>query len=433
MNPEGFGLSCTTMSTTHAPAEIQSHAAPDVGDVDIHAEAFVADPFAGFERLRAQCPVAHSKTHGGFYVLSRHDDVRAAAINWRDFTSSVAGVTAIPVITPRTEPMLPIEVDPPQHARYRALINPVFAQSRVDEIAPRVRQIIDDGLDRLVAHGEGDAVADLCVPVAVNALAAFTDFPLEDAADWVSWITRMFNHHDRADGAKAATAMGGYIRSLIAARRKHPNGDFISLLMEAEIDGEQLSDAQIHSFITVVFGAGFETTADALSVMLHWLALNPGGLEAIKARPDLLATAVEEFLRHSSPVQVFGRNATRDITLHGRVIEKGAIVGLAFAGANYDPAVFDCPAEIRLDRSPNRHLAFGAGPHLCAGAPVARMEMRLVLESLIAKNVRLAPAASKPPRWKTRGDRRGLALLPLIVTAQGARPSASDNMRAPAP
>jgi len=225
----------------------------------------------------------------------------------------------------------------------------------------------------------------------------------------------MFDVRDPAACAAASRELIAYIDGLIAARRAEPAGDFVSMLIEAEIDGERLDDHQIRSFMTVVFGAGFETTADGLSVMLHWLAEHPEGLERLRADPALIPSAVEEFLRYSSPVQIFGRNASHDIALHGRTIRAGEIVALGFGPANRDPSVFEAPDEVRFDRRPNRHLTFGAGPHLCAGANVARMEMAVTLEVLAETGAEPALDPAGMPCWKTRGDRRGLSALPLTI------------------
>lgn len=384
-------------------------------DVNIHDPAFVRDPFTAYDRLRRECPLARSNQHGGFWLMTRYEDVRAAAIDWRSYTSSVAGVTAIPVITPRTEPQLPIEMDPPKHARYRALVRPLFAPGRVENITPRIRDLAASIIRRMAAKGAAEAVTEFCVPVAITSLAAFTDVPLADSKRWIGWITRMFDVGNPAAGAAAGLELVAYIDGLIAARRASPTGDFISMLMAAEIDGERLDDGQIRSFVTVVFGAGFETTADALSVMLHWLAESPEGLARLAAEPALIPTAVEEFLRYASPVQIFGRNAVCDISMHEHQMQAGEIVALGFGSANRDPDVFEAPGEIRLGRRPNRHLAFGAGPHLCAGAGVARMELAVTLETLIETGTRLALDPAAAPRWKVRGDRRGLSNLPLLI------------------
>ncbi|MEI9412438.1 cytochrome P450 [Mesorhizobium salmacidum] len=389
------------MSNTAAMSEPQI---PE--DVDIHDPTFVRDPFTAYDRLRRKCPIARSNKHGGFWLMARYEDVRASAINWRDYTSSVAGVTAIPVITPRTEPMLPIEIDPPRHSRYRALVNPVFTPERVAEITPRIGSLARSILARMAEKGSADAVAEFCVPVAIASLAAFTDVPLADSEHWVGWITKMFDVSDPVAGAAASRDLGAYIDGLVAARRAARTGDFISMLMAAEIDGESLDDGQIRSFMTVVFGAGFETTADGLSVMLHWLAENPDGLARLVAEPSLIPTAVEEFLRFSAPIQIFGRNASRDLFVHERRIPAGDIVALSFGSANRDPAAFEAPDELRLDRKPNRHLTFGAGPHLCAGAGVARMEFAVTLEALIEAGIGLALDPAVAPRSKTRRSAR---------------------------
>jgi len=311
--------------------------------------------------------------------------------------------------------MLPIEIDPPRHSRYRALVNPVFTPERVAEITPRIKTLARSILDRMTEKGNTDAVAEFCVPVAIASLAAFTEVPLADSERWVGWITRMFNVSDPAAGAAASRELVAYIDGLIAARRAAPTGDFISMLTAAEIDGESLDDGQIRSFMTVVFGAGFETTADGLSIMLHWLAENPGSLARLAAEPGLIPTAVEEFLRFSAPIQIFGRNAARDLTVHERGIQAGEVVALGFGSANRDPAAFEAPDELRLDRRPNKHLTFGAGPHLCAGAGVARMEFAVTLEALIETGIGLTLDPAVAPRWKTRGDRRGFATLPLLI------------------
>jgi cytochrome P450 len=375
--------------------------------------AFSKDPAPLWANLRKDCPVARSEDHGGFWVLSRYEDVRKAALDWRTFTSSVVGVTAIPQITPRTQPMLPIELDPPQHSRYRALVAPVFSAERVAEITPGVTALIRARLAALHKAGRGDLVAELAMPVAVGTLAQLTELPAEDQEQWVGWVLRLFSMSDRSGAAAAGRELSDYVLDLIAARRASPTGDVISRLIAAEVEGERLDDARILSFVTVLFGAGFETTADGMSVMLHYLETDPGLRAALEADPDLVAPAVEEILRLGSPVQMFGRNTTCPVDLHGRTIPQGDIVALGFAAANRDPAVFDAPDRLCPNRSPNRHLAFGAGPHLCAGAAVARMEMTMLLREILAAG--LYWSASAPPEWKTRADRRGLARYPVTL------------------
>lgn len=396
--------------------EQSSPAAQEItGDFDIHEPAFALNPYPAYRRLREECPVLHCTRYGGFWLLTRYDDVRRAVTNWRTYTSSVVGVTAIPIITQRTEPQLPIELDPPLHSRYRALVNPVFSPERIGELRPEVTAIAVELLDRLLARGEGDLVAEYAVPISVRTLAAFTGLPRADADRWVAWIRRMFDIRDRADGARASQEFGAYIDELIVARRHEPCGDFVSLLMASEVDGHRLTDKEVHSFCTVQFGAGFETTADAISASLHYLAEHPADRERLFSDSALIPLAVEEFLRYVSPIQIFGRNTTRDVELQGQTMSDGDVVALAFGSANHDPTAFSDPDQCVLDRLPNRHLAFGAGPHLCLGAPVARIEMATTLQEFARRVPEFRIAPGRTATWKTRGDRRGLSALPVVL------------------
>jgi cytochrome P450 len=384
-------------------------------DFDIHAPAFALDPYPAYRQLREECPVQHSTRHGGYWLLTRYEDVRRAATDWRTYTSSVVGVTAIPIITQRTEPQLPIELDPPLHSRYRALVNPVFSPERIDELHPTVTAIAAELIDRLLERGEGDLVADYAVPLSVRTLAAFTGLPEADADRWVAWIRRMFDVRDRADGARASQEFGVYIDELIVARRHHPSGDFISLLMASEVEGHRLTDKEVHSFCTVQFGAGFETTADAISASLHYLAEHPADRARLFSDADLIPPAVEEFLRYVTPIQIFGRNATRAVELRGRTIGEGDVVALSFGSANHDPTAFSDPDRCIFDRPLNRHLAFGAGLHLCLGSPVARLEMAITLQAFAERMPEFRLIPDRPAAWKTRGDRRGLSELPVVL------------------
>jgi cytochrome P450 len=386
--------------------------------LDIHESKFALDPYPTYERLRAECPVKHSELYGGFWLLTRYADVRHAAIDWRTFTSSVVGVTAIPIITRRTEPMLPIELDPPLHSRYRALVNPVLSPERIEELRPRVAAIATRLVDRLLAKGSGDLVPEFAVPLSVETLAEFAGLPKQDSGLWVAWIRRMFNVSNSADSERASHEFAAYIDGMIRRRRAEPCGDFVSILMESEVEGHRLTDKEIHSFCTVLFGAGFETTADALSVMLYYLAEHPEDRRRLTAEPALIPSAVEEFLRFVSPIQIFGRNATRDVEMHGQSIPNGDVVALSFGSANHDPTVFAEPEHCVLDRTPNRHLAFGAGIHLCLGAPVARLEMALTLAEFSRRVGELKIAEGGSVKWKTRGDRRGLDTLPVVLAGK---------------
>src|SRR5574341_645833 len=212
----------------------------DHDNLDIHAPDFVADPHPTYARLRQACPVMHSQGYGGFWLLTRYQDVRNAALDWQTYTSSVVGVTAIPIITQRSEPMLPIELDPPLHSRYRALMSPVFSKERIAPMRPRIQAIARRLLDGLLERGGGDLVADYDIPLSVETLAEFTNLPASDSGQWVAWIERMFDVTRPEDSARASQEMGVYIDRLIAKRRQTPADDFISLLMESQVEGHRL-------------------------------------------------------------------------------------------------------------------------------------------------------------------------------------------------
>lgn len=384
--------------------------------VDIHAAEFARDPHAMYAELRAKCPVMRSLLYGKFWLLTRYEDVKSAALDWKTYTSSVAGVTAIPVITPRTKPQLPIEVDPPLHSRYRTLMAAVFSPARVELLRPRIEKLASDCIDRILALPPGvevDLVESYAIPVAIGTLAEFTNLPRQDSSRWLGWIQRMFDLRDPEDGKMAAADFGRYIDELIVRRRAAPADDFVSVLLAADVGGQRLTDEEIRSFLTVTFGAGFETTQDAMSVTLHHLAHHPVDRQQLRADPALIPLAVEEFLRYVSPIQIFGRNATRDVALHGKTIPAGDIVALGFGSANRDSAFFSEPDRVILNRSPNRHLAFGAGPHLCLGAPVARLEMGITLRDFVGRVGDWHVPDESAVVWKPRGDRRGLARLPV--------------------
>ncbi len=195
----------------------------------------------------------------------------------------------------------------------------------------------------------------------------------------------------------------------MAARR----GAFVRMLLDSEVDGERLTPDAVARFMRVLLIAGHETTAAAIGFALHHLALYPDDLRQLAGDPELVALAVEELLRLASPVTLQARNATRDVELHEALIRRGDVVALGFAAANGDEEVFEGAGRCVIDRSPNRHLAFGFGPHLCAGAHVARLELQVVLEEVAARVGAIELVPGGEPRWNATGSVRSLATLPV--------------------
>ena len=376
-------------------------------DFDHHDPAVVADPQPVYEALRRLCPVARSERHGGFWLLTRYEDVRSAAKDWQTFTSSVPNVTAIPSSHDRDEPDLPIELDPPAHTRYRQLVGPVFSKPVVEGLRPAVHALVHGLLEPLLAAGGGDLVAGLAVPVSVGTLAAFMDLPNEDREQWVAWVRRMYDTQDEA----ATRSYYAYIDGLVQDR----NGAFVQMLLDSEVDGERLSPGAVARFMRVLLIAGHETTAAAIGFALHRLAAHPDELRRLRDEPELIPLAVEELLRLASPVTLQARNATCDVELHGATIRRGDVIALGFASANGDEDAFPAADRCVLDRTPNRHLAFGFGPHLCAGAHVARLELQVVLAELAARVGSMELVPDSPPGWNPTGSVRSLAALPVLL------------------
>lgn len=364
-----------------------------------------------YAALRRSCPVTRSEHYGGFWLITRYADVTAAAKDWQTFTSSVPNTTAIPSSHDRSEPDLPIELDPPLHTRYRQLTGPVFSRHVVEELRPAVYEIVTGLLDHLLEDGGGDLVSSFAVPLSLGTLAVFMDLPNEDRSRWVWWVRRMYDPRDPEATQAATRDYYAYIDDLVAARR----GAFVRMLLDSEVGGEQLTAAEVGRFMRVLLIAGHETTAAALGFTLHHLATHPDQLGRLRDEPGLIPAAVEEFLRLSSPVTLQARNATRDVELHAQLIARGDVVALSFPSANRDEDVFPDAERCVLDRSPNRHVAFGFGPHICAGAHVARLELTVALEEVTRRVTELRLDERAAPAWNTTGSVRGFATLPMLV------------------
>lgn len=387
---------------------------------DHHDPAFVVDPYSVIGRIREEQPLLHSDLYGGFWLLSRYDDVTRAALDHESFTSSVVGMTIIPPSQPRKYPLLPIELDPPAHTVYRGLVNAPFSRSRVEALRPELEALATKLLEPIARRGGGELVSEFAIPMSLGALARFINLPEEDEERWFDWVERMFANalSDKDDQREAVREVEAYLDALIADRKAEPRDDFIGMLLQAEVDGHRLTDIEVRGFAVLMLLAGYETTSGAMSLSLLYLAQHPDQRAQLFADPAALGhTAVNELLRYFSPVQVFCRNAARDLDLYGETVPEGDVVLLAYGAANHDPRVFADPDRCILDRQPNRHVAFGHGHHLCLGANLARLELSIMIERVaeLFPDFRLDP--QHPPTWKPRGDIRGLASLQLAGPA----------------
>jgi len=375
---------------------------------------------AEYERLRTDIPVAWAEEFGGYWTLSRYEDVSRAAKQAAQYESGQFFTLALP----QGGDHIPITLNPPEHLFYRRLLNKYFLPARIDLLEARVRQYTREQVKSILADGSADVVPTLCQVVPARALAALMNLP--DGASQ-ELISQMRQFEDMGwDPAKVAPIIfgvfSGYIAKVVAERRQSPldpEQDLISGAMAAEIDGQPLPDETVIGIGVQMIAAGHATSADAIAASIYRVATNPDIQARLRLHPELIPTAVEEFLRLESPLPELGRRATSDVEVHGVTIAEGEYVGLNFAAANRDPEEFEHPDSCIIDRSPNQHLTFGAGSHKCVGAPLARMELRVVLEELLAatSEIRMDGATEET----NGGALAGIIKLPIrVIPAKAA-------------
>ena len=385
-------------------------------DIDLFASSFQREPYAAYARLRRDAPV-YCEPRYGVYALTRYADVDAALRDHETFRSG-AGPAPAPFSSgqPGLE-QLPLlaATDPPHHDQLRALVSRAFTPRRVAESESRIRAFAK----RLVAKipdDEFDVVPALSIPLPVAVIAEILGVDAKDQDDFRRWSDASVGAMDRPpepEMIQANVELVGYFRALVAERRKRPQDDLISDLLVAEIEGRRLSESELDAFFIMLLVAGNETTTNWISNQLAILASRPDLWKACREDRNLVPIALEETLRLDAPVQNLGREATRDVELHGVKITKGSRVIVSFGSANRDAEVFDDPDVYRLDRGEARHLAFGQGRHFCLGAGLARMEGRIALDTLLDRFETIQPGTAPTERLESTVI-RGFATLPLI-------------------
>ena len=356
-------------------------------------------PHEAFARLRREAPVRFQPGRdGGFWSLTRHEDVVAVNRDSRSFSSERRGIMMFDQTSLEgpEDPRMMIEIDPPRHTRYRQLVNRGFTPRMLATLEPRMRAIAREAIEAGLSAGRCDFATQLANRVPVAMICELTGVPAADH-DWLE------KQSDRIQAGAAQGAAGKgiataaiaelceYANRLAAEKRRElaqgrEPSDIVTTLLSADVDGQALSAAEFGLFFVLLAVAGNETTRSALSGGVLALAERPEAWARLRARPALLPTAVEEILRWSSPILYMGRTALRDALIRGQRIRAGERLVLWYASANFDEAVFPEPMRFDVARSPNEHVAFGGGgPHFCLGASLARLELRVVLEELLAR------------------------------------------------
>ncbi len=337
-----------------------------------------------FRDARAEAPTMRCPFRGEpITMLLRHGDVRQAAKDWRTFSSDAPFRVPVPSEEDvRTMRQLPIETDPPEHTEYRAIVEPFFKRAKDPAMVARVESLVDGLLDEALARESVEIVHDFALPLQSHALTYLLNVPESEAATWIGWGIHVFRVRD---GIKPGTELEAYLHRQFDRAETEPGEDFFSALVSAEFRGRRLTRNEAMGFANLAFAGGRDTVIHTVSNIFGYLAERPEALDYLREDPGRAVHAGEEFFRVYIPLTHIGRVCPADTEVGGATVPAGERISLCWASANRDETVFDSPEEIRLDRKPNPHLAFGFGTHLCLGAAHARLLVRTLLQKLAAR------------------------------------------------
>ena len=314
-------------------------------------------------------------------MLLRHADVREAARDWQTYSSDAPFRVPIPSEEEvRTMRQLPIETNPPEHTEYRAIVEPFFQRAKLPEVIAQVEALIAGKLTEALGRPSFEVVSDFALPIQSRALTYLLNVPETEADIWIGWGIHVF----KVTGGtfKKGTVLEDYLQSRFDQAEANPGPDFFSALTQATYRGRRLTREEMMGFGNLTFAGGRDTIIHSISSILAYLAAHPDEFEFLRQDPKRIVHAAEEFFRVFMPLTHIGRVCPVDTNVHGVEVKAGGRVSLGWAAANLDGRVFEAPTEIRLDRKPNPHLAFGFGAHLCLGAPHARLIVRTLLQAL---------------------------------------------------
>jgi len=386
-------------------------------DFDHTDDVWAADPYPIWDELRQSCPVAHTARYGGAWLPTRFDDVAAIAYDTDRFTSrSVIMSEFRPPFEMAPEGIAPpISSDPPFHKDARRMLLPIFAPQAIDKLEPSTRAYCEELVDAMRGHDVVDAATDYAQHIPVRVIATMLGLPEADAEVFRGFVNHVIEGVSLPMEQRAAGMMDlfQYLSGHIADHQANPRDDLITFLLESELDGQKLDPFQVARTIALLLIAGIDTTWSAIGASIWHLARTPADRERLVAEPDLLPVAMEELLRAYAPVTM-ARLVREDMDWNGCPMKAEEWVLLPFPSANRDPAAFDRPDEVIIDREVNRHAAFGLGIHRCAGSHLARMELRVALEVWLAAFPSFTLADPDAVRW-SGGQVRGPRTLPISV------------------
>lgn len=376
-------------------------------DWDPRSEEFLRDQRMIYDRMRECCPVAYSELMG--WSLFRHEDVTRVLQDHEAFSNSVSKHRSVPN-----------GMDPPEHTAYRRIIEPYFAPERMNAFEPVCREIVSTLVRNTLERDEIELIADFAQPFAVRVQCAFLGWPEALHEPLILWTIK--NHEatlaqDRQSMSELAREFEGFIDGMLETRRRSgakPEDDVTTALMHERVDGRPFNREEIASILRNWNAGEIGTISAAVGILAHYLAVQAGLQMQLRDEPSLLPAAIDEILRIHGPLVANRRMTTRQVEIGGRAFDTGERISLNWISANRDGRAFETPDAFRLDRDPSKNLLYGLGIHVCPGAPLARLELRVVMEELLRQTTAIELAANKTPTNATY-PASGFSTLPLRI------------------
>lgn len=337
------------------------------------------DPFAEHRR---ESPVLKCPFQGeDIPMILRNADVRAVAKDWKTYSSDAPFRVPIPSEEEfRRMRQLPIETDPPEHTEYRKIVEPFFKRAKTPEMTAQVGALVDELLGDAIARDAIEVVHEFSLPAQSRALTYLLNVPESEAETWIGWGMHVFG--DKNPEERTGETLETYLEEQFDRAEANPGEDFFSALAKATYWDRPLTREEMMGYANLTFAGGRDTVIHTISTILHHLATHPEALDFLREDPKRIDLASEEYFRVATPLTHIGRVCPVETDVHGFTVKPKGRVSLCWVSANHDETVFDDPHETRLDRKPNPHIAFGAGAHICLGAPHARLIVRTLLQKL---------------------------------------------------
>jgi cytochrome P450 len=403
------------------PDDVPPHLVVDYDIYDHSRADRVHEELAELQRAHRVC---WTSATGGYWILTRASDMYDVLRNPEVFSSAAVSIAPFP------GKVIPGQLDPPEHTAIRQALGPLFSPHRLAPLESAIREIAGELIDGFAPVGRCELLADFAHPLPTRLFLALMGWPQDDAPLFTEWTRRILvlstaadDEAKIADGQRASAEVGEYFGRVVARVRENPGDDFTSHLATIRLhSGEPIGDDDLLHLLFELMLGGLHTVRAALGFTIVELARHPEQRQRLIDDPGLIPSAVEEALRFESGVAV-GRLVTREVTIGEVTMQPGDKVCVPIWAANRDADQFDDPDQLRVDRSPNRHLAFSAGPHRCVGSHLARLEMRIALEELLHRIPDYRIDLDKPLVYQ-HGQVRGIEELHLLFTPERAEVAA---------